>query len=785
MIKDLITDEIIGTVNSVADKWVVTTLSNEPVKIAKSGLDLLEDEIALADIRDVVSHALGNRTDAGSEFQHASYDSSAANSGGGEQQDDGSNNAPQTGDQNTGDAPSDSDDAPIAGDDVFTIDEDGLLGGNVIRGGGAGGADVDPDGFAVTVTQVNGAALTFGSDGWSPVVSLPLSADALAAAELSGVTPPAATVTISKTGTIVFNPESAFNYLAVGETATQTFTYTIRDQYGFTDTATVTVTIEGRNDTAVITGATNPVSIAETLGDSSAQDIAPVTGTITVIDPDFSDTLTLSVTGNATATYNGGAVPVEDSVDISALIASGAISFDVVGRSNGQSHTVNWTYDPTVADLDWLRVGDTLTITYVAQVDDGHGNVGAQNLVITITGTNDNPYISGSTSPASILEVLGDSSAQDIPPAHGTITFSGATDQDLGDTLTLSVTGNATAAYNGGVVPTENSVDIAALIASGAITFAPIGPSNGESQTVNWTYNPTAADLDWLREGDTLTITYVAQIDDGHGTLDTENLVITITGTNDVPVIESATNPASIGEIAGDSSAQDIAAVTGTITVSDQDLGDTLTFSVTGNATARYNGGVVPTEDSVDVSALIASGAISFDALTSDGETQTINWTYNPDAADLDWLREGDTLTITYVAQVDDGHGNVGAQDLVITITGTNDVPVIESATDPASIGRVYRRQFGPGHRDRHRHDHGERPGSGRHVDPQRHRQCNGRIQWRCSADRGELRRYCRADRQWRHPLRSAHFGRRDARRSTGPTIPTPPISTGCARAIP
>ena len=34
---------------------------------------------------------------------------------------------------------------------------------------------------------------------------------------------------------------------------------------------------------------------------------------------------------------------------------------------------------------------------------------------------------------------------------------------------------------------------------------------------------------------------------------------------------------------------------------------------------------------------------------------------------------EGDTLTLTYVAQVNDGHGNVGAQDLVITITGTND----------------------------------------------------------------------------------------------------------------
>jgi hypothetical protein len=71
----------------------------------------------------------------------------------------------------------------------------------------------------------------------------------------------------------------------------------------------------------------------------------------------------------------------------------------------------------------------------VAQVDDGHGNVGAQNLVITITGTNDVPTIDAATNPAAILEVLGDSHAQDIPQVDGTISI---TDQDLGDTLTLS-----------------------------------------------------------------------------------------------------------------------------------------------------------------------------------------------------------------------------------------------------------------------------------------------------------------------------------------------------------
>ena len=392
-----------------------------------------------------------------------------------------------------------------------------------------------------------------------------------------------------------------FDFLAEGETLTVTYNVTVTDNFGATSTQPVTITITGSEDKPTIDAATNPAAIPEVAGDSHAQDIAQVDGTITITDLDIDDALTASVIGNATAKYNGGAVPIENSVDVSALIASGAISFDAL-MSTGAQQTIGWHYNPAAADLDWLRAGDTLTLTYVAQVDDGHGNVGAQNLVITITGTNDVPTIDAATNPAAILEVAGDSHAQDIPQVNGTISI---TDQDLGDTLTASVTGNATASYNGGAVPVENSVDVSALIASGAISFDPL-TSDGEQQTIDWHYDPAAADLDWLRQGDTLTLTYVAQVDDGHGNVGAQNLVITITGTNDVPTIDGATNPAAIAEVLGDSHAQDIPQVDGTITITDQDLGDTLTVSVTGNATANYNGGAVPVEDSVDVSALIA-----------------------------------------------------------------------------------------------------------------------------------------------------------------------------------
>ena len=72
-------------------------------------------------------------------------------------------------------------------------------------------------------------------------------------------------------------------------------------------------------------------------------------------------------------------------------------------------------------------------------------------------------------------------------------------------------------------------------------------------------------------------------------------LTITIGGTNDLPTIDASTNPLDIAEVLGDSSAQDIAPTTGTIKFTDQDLGDDIAFSVTGDATATYNGRQPPT----------------------------------------------------------------------------------------------------------------------------------------------------------------------------------------------
>src|SRR5204862_84053 len=146
------------------------------------------------------------------------------------------------------------------------------------------------------------------------------------------------------------------------------------------------------------------------------------------------------------------------------------------------------------------------------------------------------------------------------------------------------------------------------------------------------------------------------KVSDGIADSTTQDVTFTITGTNDAPVLEDTTNPAAVLEIAGNSSAQDLVAITGSFALSDQDVGDTLTASIVGSPTVLLNSNpfVLP----AGAAALTAAGAFSIAPTSqlSNGDAATaIGYTYDPTSADLDFLRDGQTLTITYQVKVSDG----------------------------------------------------------------------------------------------------------------------------------
>ena len=125
---------------------------------------------------------------------------------------------------------------------------------------------------------------------------------------------------------------------------------------------------------------------AGNIGDHHIQLANPVSGTLTVTDADVGDTLTAQVTTNGVATYNGS-TDLPSGLNLSSLIDSHAITFDSV-TSNGGQEVLHWTYNPTNANFDFLEPGDTLQLTFNAQVTDGHVTTAGQPLTVNIVGTN-------------------------------------------------------------------------------------------------------------------------------------------------------------------------------------------------------------------------------------------------------------------------------------------------------------------------------------------------------------------------------------------------------------
>ncbi|MCI2965476.1 VCBS domain-containing protein, partial [Shewanella sp. N2AIL] len=173
-----------------------------------------------------------------------------------------------------------------------------------------------------------------------------------------------------------------------------------------------------------------------------------------------------------------------------------------------------------------------------------------------------------------------------------------ATDPVLTDSGTLTITD-----ADSGQAVFQAGNGVASNGALGSLTIDAAG---------NWTYNVDNADVQYLAEGETKVETFVVLSQDG-----TEHTVtITITGTNDVPVIAGD----DVGAVTEDAT-DPVLTDSGTLTITDADSGQAV-FQA-GNGTPSVG----------------ALGSLTIDAAG--------NWTYNVDNADVQYLAEGETKVET------------------------------------------------------------------------------------------------------------------------------------------
>ncbi|WVT76633.1 cadherin-like domain-containing protein (plasmid) [Sinorhizobium chiapasense] len=477
--------------------------------------------------------------------------------------------------------------------------------------------------------------------------------------------------------------------LAGGEHIQDSFYYSIRLGNGTLSYAKVTLDITGQNDVSTF-GGTYEGSVVEAGGTNNSDPGSPTTaGTLHVYDADFNQ--------------NHFQAPLEAALEGT----YGKFSFD--------ASTGAWIYALDNARLatQALPAGQQVTDTLTVWSADG---TASQDIVVTITGTNDAPAVSGAVS-------------------------DGATEG--GTPVTLNALANATDVDDGTTLQVVNvPVTLPAGVSYDAATHA-------------FTLDPKHAAYDHLAAGQPTTVTVTYAVSDGIATTPASVTWI-VTGTNDAPAVSGAVSdgateggtPVTLNALANATDVDDGTALqvvnvpaqlpdgvsydaaTHAFTLdpkhaaydhlaAGQPTTVTVTYAVSdGIATtpASVTWIVTGTNDAPAVSGAVSDGAaeggtpVTLNALANasdvdDGTAlQVVNvpvtlpdgvsydaathaFTLDPKHAAYDHLAAGQPTTVTVTYAVSDGIASTPASVTWI-VTGTNDAPAVSGAvSDGATEG--------------------------------------------------------------------------------------------------
>ena len=384
------------------------------------------------------------------------------------------------------------DDAPTAVDDSGATGENTLLTvANDAAGAGGKNADLllndsDPEKDRLRISQVNGdtanvARATAGSSGGQFMVY--------------------------SDGSWRFDPGSVFDGLAAGVTRTTSIGYTVSDGNDGTDTATLTVTVNGVNDvpTAVNDRGTTDEDSSFLVGPTAKSDDGVNAGLLVNDKDPEGNTLRISQVegdadnvGEATAGRNGGQFTI---------YVTGAYNF-VPGK-----------------DFHDLAVGKTRDTSVEYTVSDGKGGTATATLTVTVTGVNDAPRSvadAGTTIEYGSLTVAnGD---EGVGGENADLLLNDV-DLDDGDSLSIS--------------QVEGAVSKVGVATAGR---------NGGQFTIradgSWGFDPDA-DFDDLDAGESDLTSVSYTVSDGNGGTTTGWLMVTVNGANGVPVLTAATGTAT------------------------------------------------------------------------------------------------------------------------------------------------------------------------------------------------------------------------------------------------
>ncbi|WP_103334315.1 VCBS domain-containing protein [Pseudotabrizicola formosa] len=396
------------------------------------------------------------------------------------------------------------------------------------------------------------------------------------------------------------NALAATQALAVGQQGTEVFTYTVSDGRGGTISSTLTIVVTGTNDLPVVETSLSDLSGAVTEAgglNNGTPGVPEVAGQLVSTDPDTGATAVWTIEGESDARYG---------------------SFTLTPEGEWR-----FVLDNDLSATQSLAEGEEVTLTYPVRVTDEHGAYTSVVVTITVTGAADTVVIVGATT-GTVSEAGGVDNA-----SPGTATAAGQ--------LVVDDPDDGTTAFE---MPTNLEGTF------GTFSFDPM--------TGNWGYtlDNSRAATQALVEGQIATDVLTVESLDGAAT---QQITVTVTGTNDVPVVSDGS-----GSVTEDVAVAGGDLVTGgTLTITDADAGESLFDPASLTFTGGSHGGA-------------ALGVVVVDANGL--------WTYRVDnsLAEVQTLNSGESLTETWTVASADG---TATSTITVTINGTNDVPVVSNGT--------------------------------------------------------------------------------------------------------
>ncbi|MEJ8846351.1 VCBS domain-containing protein [Variovorax rhizosphaerae] len=538
-------------------------------------------------------------------------------------------------------------DTPVAVNDVATAIEAGGIAngtagtdpsGNVIT---ENDSDVDANGEAISLTgyTLGATAGTLGAPLTTAYGSFTLGADG------------AYTYTLD-------NNNAAVQALRTPTDAlTEVFTYTLTDALGATTTATLTITIQGTDDTPVATddaataveasGVLNGTAGTDPAGNVLTNDTDVDGGTASPIDYGETQAVSSVRTGTEAGTGTDGTLATE---------LRGAYGWLTLNADGSYTYRL----DNDQAEVQALRLAtDTLVDNFSYTVIDTTGQTDRATLAITIQGANDTPVAVNDV--ATAIEAGGIANGTPGTDPSGNVITENDSDVDaFGEAITIAgYTYNAGA----GTVGTAFTTTYGSLLlnADGSYTY---------------TLDNNNVDVQALRQpSDTLTEVFTYTLQDALGATTTATLTITIQGADDTPVaVDDAATAIEAGGIANGTAGTD---PTGNVLTNDSDVdapanGEAFPVSTvrTGTEAGTGTDGVLGTE---------LRGAYGWLTLNTDG---TYSYRLDNAQAEVQALRLAtDTLTDSFSYTTTDTAGASDRATLTITIQGANDTPVAVNDT--------------------------------------------------------------------------------------------------------